>query len=703
LSRKSDQEVTVAILSVLKKNPGGRISIKRMLKLLALTSDSRRRLRRLLKLLVEEGKVIAEGRGRYSFAGDRPETVGVLVRGRGGKILVEPEAEGAKTLRIHPDDRGGALVGDRVRAVPIRRRIGHFSDGRVTQILKRGRLPIVGQYHHRARASFVVPDDPEVPGPILVDGETAGAADGDVVAVAVEDLAPRARPRGKIARVLGEPGELDTEVARVALEHGLWREFPPEVEAEAEKAGDDPAAESRVDLRSVPHVTIDPPDARDFDDAVHVERRGSGYRLLVSIADVSAYVRPGSALDRDALRRGCSVYFPAGVFSMLPARLSEELCTLAPGRDRAAVTVELDLDSKGVVKAARFLRSLIRSAARLTYREVQEILDGERDCEKAKQHGERLAVMAECAGLMLKCLHGRGALDLDLPEVDIHLGEDGAPKEVRPAPRYFSQRIVEVFMIAANEAVARALGEAGAPAVYRVHPSPDPEKMEVFAKLAENLGAPVSYDRKIRPSPKRLSGYLQSLEGRPVKEIVSQLLLRSLMQARYSENCEGHYGLASSAYLHFTSPIRRYPDLAVHRQLIALIEGDAGNWPHREGEVTKVAELCSRSERMALAAERTTASLYRAAYMRERLGDTFEGVVAAVFDFGVFVRMFPSGVEGLVHISQMQDDYYKFQEDHLALVGRRTGKAYRMGTRCQVRVESVQLSQARVDLSFIGP
>jgi ribonuclease R len=290
---------------------------------------------------------------------------------------------------------------------------------------------------------------------------------------------------------------------------------------------------------------------------------------------------------------------------------------------------------------------------------------------------------------------------MDLPETDIHLGPDGEPQEVEPAPRYFPQRINEVFMIAANEAVARALEEAGAPAVYRVHPPPDAEKMEVFAKVAESLGAPASFGRKATPSPKQLSDYLRSLQDRPINEVIGMLLLRSLMQARYSANCDGHYGLASTAYLHFTSPIRRYPDLAVHRQLTTLIRGEK-SWPHSEAEVAKVSELCSRSERMALAAERAAVSLYQAAYMQERLGETFDGMVAAVFDFGVFVRMYPSGVEGMVHISQMKDDYYRFVEERLTLVGRRTGKSYRMGTRCRVRVESVQLAQARVDLSFVG-
>jgi len=697
MSKKTDQEVCAGILSVLKGSKRGPLSIKRVLKQLGLPADSRRRVRRLLKGLVGEGKVVAEGRGRYSFAGALEQVTGVLVRGRGESILVEPDGEDADPLRIHPDERGGALVGDRVRAVVIRRRVRPPSDGRVVEIIKRGGLPIVGQYHRRARASFVVPDDPEVPGPILVEENAGEAADGDVVAVTVEDLAPRTRPRGKITRVLGEPGELATEVARVALEHLLQREFPAEVEAEAANIAGDSAADERVDLRPVPHVTIDPPDARDFDDAVFVERIGDGFRLLVSIADVSAYVQPGSALDREALRRGCSVYFPAGVFSMLPDRLSEELCTLAPGVDRAAVTVELELDSQGSVKQARFLRSLIKSSARLTYQQVQEILDGERDDENAPH----LKLMAQCAGKMLERLNGRGALDMDLPETKIHLGPDGSPQEVEPAPRYFSHRIIEVFMIAANEAVARALESAGAPAVYRVHPPPAAEKMEVFVKVAENLGAPVAFGRKDVPSPKQLSDYLRSLGERPIKEVVGMLLLRSLMQARYSASCDGHYGLASTAYLHFTSPIRRYPDLAVHRQLTTLIRGEK-TWPHSGDEVAKVAELCSRSERAALAAERAAVSLYQAAYMQERLGETFDGMVAAVFDFGVFVRMYPSGVEGLVHISQMKDDYYRFVEERLSLVGRRTGKAYRMGTRCRVRVDSVQLSQARVDLSFAG-
>jgi ribonuclease R len=711
LSHLSDEKVSFLILEQLKNAQDQNLSIKQLIKKLDFTSDQRRRVRRLLGLLTQAGKVSKEGRGRYKLVGPREEIEGTLISRNQGWYSLE-QSDGSSKIRIHPDQSAAALPGDRVRAIIVRKRKQGNSEGRVEEILARGGLPIVGTFQDKGKFAQVVPDDPKIGGPFLVDRKQAGSlSEGDVVAVKVDDIAQRKRPHAKIVKILGEPGKLSTEVARLQIEYHLEQDFPNPVKQEAKRLSLKAASGSRVDLRAVPLVTIDPPHAKDFDDAVFVERAGNGYRLLVSIADVAAFVAPGSAIDREALRRGCSVYLPGTVYPMLPAGLSEDLCSLAPGQDRLAMTVELQIDSKGDINSAKFFRSLMRSSHRFSYAEVQDVLDGKTDAGKKSHQRDMLENMSACARLLLANMARRGALDLDLIEHEIHLDQSGFPENVKPCERYFANRIVEMFMIAANEAVARLMAENVVPAVYRVHSPPDPERIESFLIMAENLAAKAPFAGV--PSPLELNDYLESLEGRPVKAVLSQLLLRSLMQARYSPDCDGHYGLASQAYLHFTSPIRRYPDLVVHRQLGSLIDQaennevrSAGrlkqppNWPVSRDLAVEVSEQSSRTERQALAAERAAISLYQAAYMQDYISHEFEGTVSFVADFGVFVKLLPSGIEGMVHISNMKDDYYRYVEDRLSLVGRRSGKSYSMGVDVRVRIESVRLYRPQIDLSF---
>jgi len=700
--------------------PGG-LALARLLEALHLPPHARRGVTRLLRGLVGEGRVVAEGRGRYRLARARAEVTGRLAAGSRGWSTIEAETDGRSLARVPAEARGGAVPGDRVRAV-LEAGSRELPTARVEEILERGGRPILGTFWRQGRAAFVLPGDDELCPPVRLAALPAGAAapaDGDLVAVSLDDPRPLAKPHGRLVEVLGRPGTLTAELGRLHLEHGLERGFSAEVLAELESAPAEPADEGRADCRAQPLVTIDPDTAKDFDDAVWVERQGRGHRLWVAIADVAAFVPPGSAVDVEALRRGCSVYLPGTVFPMLPSALSERLCSLAPGETRAAMLLELDLDEAGRVQAARARRARIRSRARLTYGQVQAALDGAAGAGPAEALGPELEVMAECAGRLLGRMDARGALDFDLPESEVLLGPDGRPREVRPARRLFAHRLIEAFMVAANEAVAVGLRGLGAPLVYRTHLPPDADRLAQFTELAETLGAPARFGEK--PTALALSRYLAALHGRPGAEVLEHHLLRSLMQARYGTECEGHFGLASECYLHFTSPIRRYPDLCVHRQLGGLLEragpeglelplrgqaaagapGRRGSFPVSAEEAARVAAQSSRAERRAVLAEREATNLYHAAFLEPRVGEVMEGVVAYPAEFGAFVRLLPSGIEGLVHIARMDDDYYEHDPERLRLRGRRTGRVIKVGQAVRVRVESVSLARRQVELTFV--
>ncbi len=712
MSRKDDEQLQQRIRERLDRQPPGKpLALRKLVRELGLPKHADRRLRRLLKDLVQQGQVIAEGQGRYSRPPPGGEIEGVLGRpGRDGVFLLGAEDEAQLVIAF--DALGGALPGDVVLAEPTRKRRSGPDLGRVVTIVERGRQPIVGLLRKQAKSTVLVPDDDRLGGPVLISDEGGpGARDGQVVAAVVESADPGDQPRGRLVQLLGEPGSLATERERLVLEFGLQRGFPAAVEREQAGVADDPAAApapGRADLRHLPLFTIDPADAKDFDDAVLVEPAGEGWRLWVAIADVAAAVADDSATDAEAQRRGCSTYLPGEVFPMLPAALSEGRCSLAPGRDREAMCLEMDVDPQGRVRGGRARRALIRSSARLDYDEVQVVIDGGPPGDRVRPVVDRLQTAVACARALLERMRRRGQILFDLPELDIRLDAEGRPAEIRPTAGGLAHRMIEAFMVAANEAVARSLGTSGAPVIYRIHPPPDPERMELFGEVATGLGAPPPFGSE--PEPLEVAEYLDAVRDKPAAPALEQMLLRSLMQARYSVENLGHYGLASESYAHFTSPIRRYPDLVVHRLLAAALERAGADgldlsrpprpnrWPVGAERAEQMAGAASRAERRAMEAERAADDLYQAAWAHERIGEQFSARVVHTADFGLFARLEPSGVEGLIHVSELGDDYYEHDESQLALVGRSSGHTFRMGQQLEVRIASANLSRRQVDL-----
>jgi len=710
LNRISDKQLGERLLEGLEAAGPAGLSIRQLLRRLGLPPEQRRRVRRLLQRLVASGQVSNNRRGRYARA-NREFFAEGLVRARGRGWLELAGNGNGSTVGIAPENKGGAMPGDRVRVKLLDADRSGGGRGRVEEILQRGRQQIVGTLHRGGRFVLLVPDDGRLDPLIVRRSSTRDIDDGTVVAVRPDSGNPL---QAQVAQVLGQPGVLDTELRRLQIASGLTDDFPAAAEDEVSALGELAGPEAgRADLRKLEHVTIDPDDARDFDDAIFVEKQGDGYRLLVSIADVARYVPAGSAVDQEARRRGCSTYLPGHVYPMLPHRLSEQLCSLAPGRPRPAVSVEMEVGDDGRVRSARLRRSLIRSAARLTYRQVQRVLDGHKQGVAAGQVTMLRAANA-CARALLAHRKRLGMLDLEVPELQVVVNEQGWPKLIKPAERFFAHRLIEVFMVTANEQVATLMRDSGVPALYRVHPPPDADKLQAFTEVARELGAPAAFSGDVTPT--EIAGYLRSLEDSPLRQVLHSLLLRSLMQAFYAAECRPHFGLASSAYLHFTSPIRRYPDLLVHRQLTRLLEraGSQGIAVGRKLQIPvaaeaeeledleALAEQCSRSERRALAAERQAQALYGAAYLQQHVGEQFTGRISFPTEFGLFVTLEPSGIEGLLHIAAMRDDYYRFVPERLALVGRRSRKSYLAGQKVQVRLEAVRLFPPQLELVFAG-
>jgi ribonuclease R len=610
---------------------------------------------------------------------------------------------------VPPDEAAKALDGDLVRigVVPVR---GGRTAGRIVEVVERRRRLLVGTYHARGRHSFVVPSDAELEAYVPVP-ETSAAQDGDVVKVALE---PGTGPlAGAVVEAIGRPGEPRVEVLKVAYAKGFADVFPEPVQAESRGVPDHVRSEDRRgrrDLTQLPLVTIDGEDARDFDDAVYVERvegRGTGkgkgkgkglYRLVVAIADVAHYVRPGTALDDEASRRATSVYFPNQVLPMLPERLSNGICSLNPEVERLCMVADLVVDSKGETRSADVYEAVMRSAARCTYTEVAAVLAGEK-----VPHRDRLRpafeLMAELQEKLTAMRRRRGAIDFDLPEAKIVLGKEGEVASIEKRPRNRAHRVVEEFMLAANEAVARWFGARDLPTMYRVHGLPDEEKLAAFLDLARTHGFEVP---EPLADPRALNALLERFKGHAQQRALNQLLLRAMMQAVYATENIGHYGLAAEHYLHFTSPIRRYPDLVVHRLL-------KEEWARRHGEAVRptalprleeMAILSSERERAAMEAEREIAAFYAALFMKDKVGERFRGVVSAVVDFGLFVELQRWFVEGLVRVEDLGGEFGLDPVLH-ALVDAASGRAFRVGDELEVEVVSASPARRRIELALV--
>jgi ribonuclease R len=705
-------------------NAGGTpLSVREVMQRAGIHPGERTEVKRVLRDLAREGTLARDGK-RFSLPGAKPreapagglpaprggpprraranEVLGTLTRHRDGFGFVAPrERRGREDdVFVPPDEAAKATDGDlvRVEVVPGR---GGRTQGRIVEVVERRRRLLIGTYHARGRSSFVVPADAELDDYVPVP-ETRAARDGDVVKVAIDPHGRRLS--GQVVEAIGRPGEPRVEVLRVAYAKGFADVFPEAVRAEAEAVPDAVQAADwarRKDLTGLPLVTIDGEDARDFDDAVFVERlagKKPRWRLVVAIADVAHYVRPGTALDAEARRRATSVYFPMQVLPMLPERLSNGICSLNPEVERLCMVADLVVDGKGETVSGDVYEAVMRSAARCTYEEVAQVLDGQAVPHRARFR-EAFRTMAELQEKLTAMRASRGSIDFDLPEAKILLDAEGGVREIARRPRNRAHRVVEEFMLAANEAVARWFGARDLPTIYRIHGVPDEEKLRAFLDLAQAHGFSVP---ELPADPRALNALLGRLKGHAQQRALNQLLLRAMMQAVYSAENVGHYGLAAEHYLHFTSPIRRYPDLMVHRLL-------KEEWARRRGEparaaaepfLAEVAAGSSERERASMEAEREIAAFYAALFMRDKVGERFSGVVASVVEFGLFVELRPHFVEGLVRADELPGRFELDKVQH-ALVDGASGKAFRVGDEVTVEVASASPQRRRIELRLV--
>jgi ribonuclease R len=668
--------------------------------------------RRTLGELEHAGEIARIRKNRYVLPSEADLVTGKLSIHQAGYGFLVPEKSGGPDIFVAAENTGTAMNGDRVvvrvsRDVPPRRgkgrsaRAGQRTEGRVIRILERARDTIVGTLQHSKNFYYVVPDDPRIVHNVYVQQAKDRAANvGDKVVVRLEAWESRhVNPEGEIVEVLGRSDAPGVDMLSIIRKYDLQTEFPKAVADEANripKSVEQRMLEDREDLRNKFIVTIDPDDARDFDDAIDVERieNEGGWRLGIHIADVSAYVTLNSALDREARRRGNSVYLPDRVIPMLPERLSNGVCSLNPGVDRLTFSVFIEFDNNGRPKNARFARSAIRSAKRLTYREAYAILQSKSNGELSR----RLHTAWELASLLRRKRFEHGSLDLDFPEVKVYVDPKGKPIRLERVENDESHQLIEEFMLAANEAVARELRHRSIATIYRVHEDPDPEKLGEYREFILSFGYKVG-DLSHR---KEIQRFLASIRGKPEEQALKIGLLKSLKRARYAVQPLGHYGLAKANYLHFTSPIRRYADLVVHRTLAER------NLSRRSkidiGQLESLATHISDTERNAADAEIESVRLKKLQFfqrqLEERNPQVFRAAIMDVRNYGLVVELPDAVVTGLVHISALTDDFYRFDIAQRRLIGRRTNRRYRVGDEIRVFVARVDTFKQQIDFAI---
>ncbi len=666
------------------KRPIGLIEIEKDLRI-----DRKRRnaLRAALNGMLREGSIVKLKNKRYGLPDRMNLQSGTLFCTRSGNGFLVPDKKGeagTEDVFIPSSLMKGAFHGDRVVA-----RIEHTSKGKregtVIKVTERRIKNITGFVKKDRKMLYVMPDDERFHHNFVVSDQAIGDTvdDDDLVAARITRFPEEGKnPLCKIVKIFKELKDVSGISQFIKYKYGLPLKFKRSAEAEAKAFQGQIPGPHRADLRNLRHVTIDGESAKDFDDAVCVEKTREGYTLYVSIADVSHFVVPGSSLDAEAFERGTSVYFPRIVVPMLPKILSNNMCSLVPREERLCATVKLDYSSDGDLVRTSFSQSVIRSVMRLTYDEVESALTRKdlKAMNKLKDILSDLEWMRDLATLLAERRSKRGSLDFDLPEPQVTLDMEGGIESILRGERLFSQRIIEEFMIAANEAVAQFLSKKRIPALYRVHESPEAEKLDDFERLLRAL--PGKYSLKAKNSP-GLQAILNDARGSDAEYVVNKVLLRSMKQARYSASNRGHFGLASDCYLHFTSPIRRYPDLVCHRALKSALNGGHG---YETKELERMATHLSERERLAMEAEREAEDRIKILFMKGKLGEVFNGVISHITSYGLFVELSDFFVEGLVLLSGLYDDYYLFQEDKFRLIGRRTKKIYRVGDKVRIKV-----------------
>ncbi|NBC49286.1 MAG: ribonuclease R [Gammaproteobacteria bacterium] len=665
-------------------------------------------LERRLGAMVRDGQLLRNRRDAFCLVNKRDLVAGRVIGHPDGFGFVKPD-DGGDDLYLYPKEMRALFHGDRIVArVTGKDRRGRL-EGAVVEILERSTTSVVGRLYSESGVGFVVPDNKRLTHDVIIPSDRLGGAEqGQIVVAEITDQpTKRTQPIGRVAEVLGEhmAAGMETDIAIRA--HDLPVHWPEAVEQAITAFGEtvpEAAKEGRTDLRDLPLVTIDGADARDFDDAVYCERKPKGWKLLVCIADVSAYVTPDSALDQEGFSRGNSVYFPDRVIPMLPEVLSNGLCSLNPQVDRLCMCCELYVSRDGKVTRTRFFEAVMRSHARLTYDEVAAMLV-EGDAELSERHAKLLPHLHELYAMyqvLLEARAARGAIDFDTVETQFVIDETGRIASIEPTVRNDAHRIIEECMLAANVAAARLFQRKKMPALYRIHETPKEEKLSDLRDFLAELGLNLPGGSK--PTAKDYGTLLDAVRGRPDFHLIQTVLLRSMQQAMYSSDNVGHFGLAYDAYTHFTSPIRRYPDLVVHRIIKHILAGGtAADLDYSKPELQQIGEHCSGTERRADEATRDVEHWLKCEFMRDKLGEEYDGTITSVQGFGLFVELDGVYVDGLVHITALDNDYYHFDPVGHRLTGERTGQVYRLGDRLRVKVAAVNLEDRKIDFVLAQP
>jgi ribonuclease R len=710
------------ILNRLPRQPAHFITLKDLLKSLKLSKSDRKELKKVLRGMIRDDQIVRHKGGRYSLPLSVPKVTGTLSAHPDGYGFVIPDTEssalggsgGEADIYISPRAIRDAMDGDRVMVQIQAVKANGRREGIITQILERAHHQVVGRFERSKGFGFVIPQNPKVHHDVYIAPElTSDAREGDlVVAELLAYPTPHRNPQGRITRILGAAGDPGIDTEMIIEEFSLPRTFPEECLVAAQALPlrvDSSMVHRRRDLRTLKTVTIDGERARDFDDAISIERlghssssalKGARFRLWVHIADVAHYVGWDKALDLEARKRGTSVYFPDRVVPMFPEWLSNGVCSLNPHEDRLTLTAEMLFDGEGTRLDYEIYESVIRSQERMTYTQVKKILSGESPTLQKRYASlvEDFKAMKELCEILHKRRMERGSIDFDLPEPEIILDIQGQTTQILKEERNIAHRIIEEFMLAANETVAQHLTDLHIPMIYRIHEEPDPAKMMGLNALLEGFGLYVKGIGKV--SPKALQQILEHVKGRPEQRLIHTVLLRSMKQARYSPTHTGHFGLATECYTHFTSPIRRYPDLVIHRLVKDVLKnGHRVATPKKASILHEVARHSSERERIAMEAERKLVDIKKVRFMANKIGEIFSGHISGVVPFGFFVELDEIFVEGLVPIALLRDDHYLYREALHSLVGVRRRRTYRLGDPVRIKVEKVDLIRYQIDFS----
>lgn len=679
------------------------MKLKELAMLLSVPKEQRDELKEVLDILIAEGKIGISKKGKYGKA-EEFALVGTFSGHAKGFGFVTIEGR-EQDVFIPADKTKGAMDGDKVQIVIEGEARGKRAEGAVLRILEHANKTVIGFYQKNKNFGFVLPDNQKLGQDIFIpQGKDMGAVTGHKVIVRITDFGDdRKKPEGVITEILGHVNDPGVDILSIIKAYGLPEGFPDDVMVQVAGIPDEVEEEekkNRLDLRHLQTVTIDGEDAKDLDDAISISKENDDhYTLGVHIADVSHYVTENSPLDKEALKRGTSVYLVDRVIPMLPHKLSNGICSLNAGTDRLALSCLMEIDGKGNVIGHRIAETLIQVDRRMTYTAVNAIVT-DRDPDVMEEYGDFVPMfdlMKELADILRERRKKRGSIDFDFPESKIILDEKGRPVDIKPYERNAATKIIEDFMLMANETIAEDYFWQELPFLYRTHDYPDPEKMKRLGTFINNFGYTIRTQNG-EVHPKELQKLLDKIEGTPEEALISRLTLRSMKQAKYTTVCTGHFGLAANYYTHFTSPIRRYPDLQIHRIIKENLRRGLSDrrFAHYDSILPEVAVQCSSMERRADEAERETDKLKKCEYMSKRIGKEYDGVISGVTNWGLYVEL-PNTVEGLIRVNDLTGDYFVFDEEHMELVGEMTRKSYKLGQKIRVQVADTDKLTRTID------